>query len=243
MRILPLTAAASAAVLALVGAGTALPAAAAGRSPQTSASKLLAQALRAASAAGSVHFVDKSSVGSQSQQLVGAISAPTAGESLSGVAPLAVELVGGTIYVSGAASSLQRALPISATQAQQVGNKWIMVQSGDTPYQTLAQALSLSSALASFTPTGSTARLGKTAKVGGHKVIPIEGRPSSLTKGTSGSVALFVSAKAPHLPVGGTLVLANRTQRLNEAVAYTSWGAPVTLSAPTGAVAFSSITG
>jgi hypothetical protein len=83
--------------------------------------------------------------------------------------------------------------------------------------------------------------LGKVQTVAGHKVLPIIGTQSSLAKGASGSVALLVSTKAPYLPVGGSLVIAKGTQRLNEIAVFTNWGAKVSLTAPSGTTAFSSV--
>ena len=85
--------------------------------------------------------------------------------------------------------------------------------------------------------------MGKTRTVGKEKVIPVVGTPMNLPSGTSGSAALLVSAKAPHLPVGGTLILANKTGRLSEIAVFKAWGARVQLSTPTGGTAFSTVLG
>jgi len=71
----------------------------------------------------------------------------------------------------------------------------------------------------------------------------VVGAPSNLPKGTTGSAALLVSVKTPHLPVGGTLVLGNKTGRLTEVAVFKQWGAKVVLNAPTGATAFSTVLG
>jgi hypothetical protein len=230
--------------LVLVSTAFALPSGASG-SPSPAA--LLRQSLKAAGSAGSVHLVEKTTDGSQVQRLVGSLSAPAAVESLggsSGGATLQVELVGGTMYVSAAPSSLESALSITAAQATQATGKWVAVQTGDSPYPALAQSLTLASTLHAVTPSGRSLHLGKSTKVGGVKVVPIVGAPDyALPAGTAGSAALFVSAKAPHLPVGGTLVLTHGSQRLTEAVIFTAWGEPVKLTAPTGAIPFHTLIG
>jgi hypothetical protein len=202
---------------------------------------MLASSLSASQVRGSVQFVDRTTVGSDVQTLDGAISAPTAGETLTGAGtPLVVELISSTVYVNGSASALESALQITAAQATPVANKWIAVATTDAPFQSLTGALTLSSTLTEFTPTKQI-HFGKQTKVGKLKVIPIIGRPSNLVKGASGSAALLVSAKAPHLPVGGTLVLAQGKQRLHEVAVFSNWGAKVSLTAPAGAVPFSSV--
>ena len=92
------------------------------------ASQLLSDALNAVQESGSMHFVDKTTVNGTTQTLEGAISAPTAGETLTSSAPLQVELIGGSIYVTGDTSALEQALQITSAQAQPYADKWIVVQ-------------------------------------------------------------------------------------------------------------------
>jgi hypothetical protein len=206
------------------------------------AAQMLKAALNASQESGSVRFVDQTTVGKQVQKIQGVISAPTAGETLSGAAePLVVELIGGTVYVKGSAPALESALQISKAQGTPVAGEWISVSSTDAPFQSLTQALTISATLSEFTPASSHVRFGKIQTVAGHRVRPIIGPPSSLSSKTSGSAALFVSPKAPYLPQGGSLVLSNGTQRLNEVAVFTNWGAKVSLTAPSGSTAFSSV--
>jgi hypothetical protein len=153
---------------------------------------------------------------------------------------LEVELISGVIYVNGSVSALESALQITAAQAAPAASKWITVMPTDAPFQLLAQTLTMSSTLSEFTPTAHL-RLGREQTVGHVKAIPIMGTPATTQKGTSGSCALLVSTKGSHLPVGGTLILANKTGRLTEVAVFTSWGARVSLATPTGGVAFSSL--
>jgi hypothetical protein len=230
------------AALAFSLIGTSLPSGAASAG-EPSASALLTDALNAAQNAGSMQFVDKTTVNGTTQTLDGVISAPTAGETLTGGAPLQVELISGMIYVNGNQQALEQALQISAAQAQPYAGKWIVVQSSDAPYQLLAQDLTLTATLNDFTPSSKTLKIGKTQHIGKLKAIPITGASTSAPKGSSSSVTLFVSPKAPHRPLGGSTVLVNKSGRLNEVAFFTNWGAKVDLTAPTGAVQFSSILG
>ncbi len=218
----------------------------AGASSSPNAGQLLSEALSAAGTAQSVHFVDKTTAGKVTQVLLGSLSAPTAGEWLSGTEPLEVELIKGLVYVSGSATALESALQLSASQAGAAANKWVVVQSGDEPFQSLTQTLTVSGAIANFVPNRSTAQLGKRTKVHGIAVYPIYGRPvQALPKGSSASVALFVPVKAPHRPVGATVVIgsSSNTTRLHEVVAFTAWNRSVNLTAPTNTVAYSTVTG
>ena len=233
----------TAASFLLVLAGLSVPSvtAASGSQP-TPGAQLLSDALNAAQASGSMQFVVKTTENKSTQTLDGVVSAPTAGETLQGGQPLEIDLIGGLIYVVGSASALQSALQISAQQAAPYAGKWIEIQPSDAPFQLLAQDLTLGATLNQFAPQNGI-RTAKTQTIGHQKVIPLVGRPSNLPKGTSGSAALLVSAKAPHLPVGGSLILVNKTGRLSEIAVFKAWGAKVQLPTPTGATAFSTVLG
>jgi hypothetical protein len=240
-RLLPLG---CGAVLALLGPVSGW-AGASGTPP--SAGQLLSDALDASGQAQSVHFVDKATAGKVTQELSGSLSAPTAGEYLKGSEPLEVELVNGVVYVSGSMPALESALQFSASQASAAAGKWVVVHQGDTPFQSITQALTVSGEVANFLPSRHTVQMGKRTKVHGVSVYPLYGRPSApLPKGSSASVALFVPVKAPYLPVGATLVIGSKSTktRLHEAVAFTDWNKSVNLAQPSSnTIDFRTVTG
>jgi hypothetical protein len=223
--------------------GVSLPSGSASAAQHSPASQLLSDSLNAIDQAGSMHFVDKTTVNGTSETLEGAISAPTAGETLTSTAPLQVELIGGSIYVIGNAQALEQSLEITATQAQPYVNKWILVETSDAPFQLLAQNLTIGSTINVFTPGQKGLKIGKMQKLGGMKALPITGIAINAPKGTSSSATLFVSPKAPHLPLGGSLVLVNKSGKLSEVAVFNDWGSKVNLTAPTGAIPFSTILG
>lgn len=232
--------------LCLICLGLAAAASPAGSSPP-SASQLLSQSVTAADKAGSMSFNDHTVSGKLVQSLTGAISAPTAAESLTttGMPALQVMLVGTTIYVQAGASVLENILGLPTAASTANAGKWISVQSGDSAFSQLAGQLTLSSELTTYIPA-SALRRAKTTTLAGHRVIPITGRPasSSSTKGESVSVALYLSTKAPYLPVGGSLISAKKgTAGVKEIAVFSNWGKTVVLTAPTGAVPFSSLVG
>jgi hypothetical protein len=212
-----------------------------------SASQLLTDALDASGQAQSVHFVDKTTAGKVTRELWGSLSAPTAGEYLSGAEPLEVELINGVVYVSGSEAALESALQISASQANAATGKWVVVQQGDSPFQVITQQLTVSGVVANFLPSRQSVQVGKRTKVHGVAVYPLYGRPvAALPKGSSASVALFVPVKAPYRPVGATLVIgsASTKTRLHEEVVFTNWNKSVSLSPPaSNTVAFSTLIG
>ena len=240
-RLLPLGCGAVLALLAPVSGW----AGASGSPP--SAGQLLSDALTASGQAQSVHFVDKATAGKVTQELRGSLSAPTAGEYLSGSEPLEVELVNGVVYVSGSMPALESALQLSASQASPAAGKWVVVRQSDSPFQSITQQLTVSGEVANFLPSRQTVQVGKRTKVHGVAVYPLYGRPVvPLPKGSSASVALFVPVKAPYLPVGATLVIASSSTktRLHEEVAFTNWNKAVNLAPPaSNTIAFSTLEG
>ena len=212
-----------------------------------SADALLTEAQDAAEQAQSVHFLDKATAGKVSQELAGALSAPAAAESLKGSEPLEVELVNGVLYVSGSVPALESALQLTASQANAAGGKWVVVHQGDSPFQSIAQLLTVSGEVANFFPSRQTVKMGNRTKVHGIAVYPLYGRPAApLPKGSSGSVALFVPVKAPYLPVGATLVIGSSSTktRLHEAVAFTDLFQSVNIAPPaSNTVAFKTVVG
>jgi hypothetical protein len=232
--------------LCLTCLGLAAAASPAGAGP-LSASQLLSQGVSAADKAGSMSFNDHTASGKLVQTLTGAISAPTAAESLTttGLPALQVMLVGTTIYVQAGASVLESTMGLPAAASTANAGKWISVQSGDSAFSQLSGQLTLSAELNTYIPA-TALRRGKTTTVAGHRVIPITGRPASSAsnKGESVAVALYLSTKAPYLPVGGSLISAKKgTAGVKEIAVFSNWGKTVVLTAPTGAVPFSSLVG
>jgi hypothetical protein len=240
-RLLPLGCGALVALLGPVSGS----AGASGSSPN--AGQLLSDALTASGQAQSLHFVDKTTAGKVTQEVSGSISAPTAGEYLSGAEPLEVELINGVVYVSGSKPALESVLQLSASQASAAAGKWVVVHQGDSPFQSITQQLTVSGEVANFLPSRQTVQLGKRTKVHGVSVYPLYGRPAApLPKGSSASVALFVPVKAPYLPMGATLVIGSSSTKtkLHEEVAFSNWNKSVNLTPPaSNTVAFSTIIG
>lgn len=195
----------------------------------------------AATTAGTVHFVDITRSGKEQEALVGTISAANAQETISnGGTPLQVMLVSSVAYVSGSADVLEGSLSLPDDAAKADAGKWISLQPSDGPFDTVVGALSISNALDSYLP--GKAHFGKVVKLHGQAALAITGvPPEDALEGAQGSLTLFVSVASPHVPVAATLVLARGKERSTEEVAYSDWGAPVHVTAPSGAIPYSSI--
>jgi hypothetical protein len=227
---------------------TTLAAAPAGASsPHLSATQLIKDGLGAAKKSGTMSFSDKSTSGKVTQMLVGVVSPSGGVESLtqSSQAVLQLEMVTGTLYVRTSSEVLQNGLELPAAVSTANAGKWISLQSTDGPFASLAGQLTLAAELETFVPT-SHLRVDKEVKVAGHLTVPVSGSPAaSVANGaTSGSAAILLSAKAPYLPVGGSLILSKKgSPNLNDVAVFGNWGKSIKLTAPAGAVPYSSIAG
>jgi hypothetical protein len=208
-----------------------------------SATEQLARSTQAATRAGSVHFVQVVTQGSNTTTLVGDLSAPSADETASlGSARLEVRLVGGVIYVlANQANLLVNALGLSNASATANVGHWVSVQPADAPFSALSHALDLTVELDSFVPGNPGLTERSPVKVQGSHAVRVTGTPSAdVRNGAKGTSTFLVNVRSPHLPVGATMVLTEGTVKQTRLVAFTKWGQPVDLAAP-AAVALASL--
>jgi hypothetical protein len=208
------------------------------------AHELLAEALQASQRAGSLRFVSKTTSGKAVEVVQGVVSAPAASETVTGTGtPFEVELIGADAYVRGDLSALEDSLQLTAAQAGPLVDKWVSVPSTDSAFPSLTAALTITSVLNSFI-AASNLKVGKKTKVAGITVIPLFGPPTLRTyRHASGSVALLVSAKKPHLPVGGSIVVAIGKDKTREVAVFKNWGVNVELTPPNPVTTIVSVLG
>lgn len=200
------------------------------------AHELLNEALDASQSAGSLSFVAKTTSGKATEVVQGVVSAPAASETVTGLGtPFEVELIGRDVYVRGSLTVLEHALSLTARQADGLVGKWVSVTSNDSAFTSLVSSLTITSVLNSFIASSDLKRE-KERKLGREKVIPLVGQATTKEDdGAKGSAALFVSAKKPHLPVGGSVVVAKGRHETREVAVFKDWGVTVKLTPPSGA--------
>jgi len=207
-----------------------------------SATQVLAAARAAANSAGTAHLVLTLASGGQTQVITGDASTTEGQETITiGSNHVQVVLVGGAAYVQGNAGGLTTTLGFSATVAKQFAGRWIEVKSTDGPYQSIEQSVTLDSTLAQLVPTG---KLSLTAPVvfAGRQTIGVRGGlPGTAPSGVTGSTTLYVATSKPTLPVHYSGVARKASETVTDTGTFSKWGEPVTLAAPTGTVAYSSL--
>ena len=208
------------------------------------AAKLITKSQNAVQTAGSVHFVDVTKIGAKSETLTGDIGPTQAQETLtvSNQIVLEVRLVSSTVYIqTTSASVLQSALSLSATTAAASTGKWIQLSASDTPTSSIVQSLTLNSALSIYYPKSSAATTLPTKTIGNVTVIPVTSS-SQPNKTTTETTTLFV-AQSTSLPAAANLLAKSGKTTETKEAAFTQWGAPVSVTAPTGAVTYASLAG
>jgi hypothetical protein len=210
-----------------------------------SASQVLTMAMTAARG-DSFRFVDKDGSGSQARLLVGQTGTVSADQSLSGSGvALEVRLTRGTVYVRGGATTLEGVLGLSATTATARSGQWLSVTAGDKGYRQIVATLKPAAELDGFVPQAPLA-LGAATTLHGFSVVPVSGTaPASAATGAlQAKATMFVSNRAPYLPVGATLTGTDvHGRKQSEEVAFSDWGGQARPKAPTGAVSVASLTG
>ncbi len=152
-----------------------------------------------------------------------------------GAARAQVIVTGGTAFVQGNSKAVTSYLGFAASEATALANRWISIQPTEQPYPAVSLGVSLSSALGEVSLTGKLSETLQTTKAG-QAVIGIQGTSAS-PDGVRSPATLYI-ATGSDLPVEfDTSPAANTSEQVN----FSNWGNPVSVSAPTGAVAYSAI--
>jgi hypothetical protein len=220
---------------------------AAGSAVQTRLLAAQTAAIAAAKSAGSVHYVQKASAGKQTVEIVGDASGSEGREMVtvhngSSVGHVTGELTGGKVYFEGDDYGLTSYLGMPANLASKYAHRWIVFTQADQGFKQTAKTFTISGPLSVVTLSKGTLGPGPGSTIASTAVTSIRGRTAALsTSGKSGTGTLYVAAAGSPLPVR---FVGTGTQDAGPAkgqVDFSQWGEPVTLSAPSHAVAASKI--
>ncbi len=140
-----------------------------------------------------------------------------------------------TAYLEGNAAALQDQLGISASAAPGLSGTWISVQPEDAPYDNEVDTVTIGSALpdGQLTPTSTEQISGS----GGVSLTRIEGTVSD----PSGTGHLDISPSTD-LPVTLVASYDQDGSAYTETMSFTKWGTAPSLTVPSSAVAWSTLT-
>jgi hypothetical protein len=209
-----------------------------GKTPE----QVVAAATTSASDAGSAHYVLFERVGSQSRTIVGDASVSEGRQVVTtGSQRIEVVFVGGVAYVQGNANGLAATLGFPTLLALAYAQRWIAVESSDSLYPAVVQAVTLDGALAELRPAGHLQFTGPAVVAGRQAIGVVGGIAGQAQGGTGGSSTVYVATSTPTLPLKFTAEAVRGSVHLTDVATFTKWGSAVQLSAPAGSVALSSI--
>ena len=149
---------------------------------------------------------------------------------------------GGVAYIESDGPGLQVALGVSGSAASTLSGKWVAVHTGETPYDQLTAAASLTSTLAEFTPGGATAR-DTTQTISGHSVVLILGSGTGSSPVQAYTVQMAVTAQSVPLPIAGVVTIKGNGKTATQQADFERWGRRIHVNAPTTSITFSTVGG
>jgi hypothetical protein len=204
-----------------------------------SATQVLATSTAAAHQVGSFHFVDKDGSGAEAGLLVGDSGNTAAQQTLTiGSNVLDVRLIEDLVYMRAGATALQSVLGLSTAKASAEAGKWLSISPKEKGYAQIVKTLRPNSELDSYIPQAPLS-LGSVTTLHGTTVLPVTGvaTPDAASGAVNTSATLFVSTRAPYLPVGGTITGTDvNGRRQSDQVAFTHWGERIQPAVPSGVV-------
>jgi hypothetical protein len=210
----------------------------AGKTPD----QILTAAIDAAEAQSGVHYQLHATTGSQNQVITGD-AGQTEGQQqvATGANTVDVVLIGQTAYLKGNAGGLQNTIGLPGSVASAYANRWISVAPSDSLFQPITQAVTLRGIFEQLKPSG-ILQAGSPSTVGGQDAVGVSGGlPGRVAPGVTGSAVLYVTVGHPNLPVAFSGAAHQARQHVTDIGAFSRWGEHLALTAPPGAVAFSSL--
>ncbi len=148
-----------------------------------------------------------------------------------GPVALAIRVIGSTCYVSSNAAGLELMFGVANSNA---ADKWVAIPSSNAAFVDVVVGISFSDLLAAMTPLGKLTA-SKPMKLGGQTVIGITGVVNPKAQLTSGKETVYLSTKAPYLPVKEVATGSEASSGGNGTVTYlvSKWGATKVPAVPT----------
>jgi len=148
-------------------------------------------------------------------------------------------LVGSTVYFRGNVPSLEDQLGVSAASAPSVQGKWVSVVGANGPYPVLQPGITTGSQAdeISLAPESSA----RVTDAGGVRATRISGIVPATNTAPAGTGSLDIAPRTD-LPIRYSSTISNGSAVATFTTTFSAWGVAPSVSAPTGAIAWSSLT-
>ena len=204
---------------------------------------LYQQAIAATGGSTGFHYVAVST-GGDAQTIVGDAGQSGGRQAITfdssfGTEQFTLLLVGTTVYFQGNVPALEDQLGVSAATAPGVVSKWVSVVTGNGPYTVLQPGITTGSQATQLPLTPqSSARI---TRAGGVAATRISGIVPSANGVPPGTGALDITPSSD-LPITYASTISGGGVVLSFTTTFSAWGTAPVVSAPTGVVAWSSLT-
>jgi hypothetical protein len=205
---------------------------------------LYQQAVASTRASTGFHYVAVTA-GGEAQTIVGDAGQSGGSQAITfdsnyGAEQFTLLLVGTTVYFKGNVPAIEDQLGASAASATSVEGKWVSVVRGNGPYTVLQPGITAGSQATLTLPLTpeSSARVTDAGGVTATRISGIVPATNNLPAGT-GSLDI---APRTDLPIIFTSTISGGTVVLTFTTTFSAWGTAPSVSAPTGAIAWSSLT-
>ncbi len=204
---------------------------------------LYQQAIAATRASVGFHYVAVSS-GGFPQTIIGDAGQSGGRQVITSTANYGAEqftllLVGATVYFQGNVPALEDQLGVSSTSAPSLNGKWVSVVSGNGPYSVLQPGITAGSQAdeAKLIPESSA----RARSTGGFPATRISGTVPPNNNFPAGIGYLDIAPRTD-LPItyASTVTVSSAVFRFT--TTFSAWGSAPSVSAPTGAIAWSTLT-
>lgn len=204
------------------------------------AGQIIAEAVGAVRAAGSVHVVAHDASRSKRVTFIDDISA-TAGREVirtNGGGRAILLLIARVGYLRSNAAALERYYKIPAPVAAQLSGRWISIHRGDHGYRPLTSQLRFPGFIDLIRLEAPLARRGSSL-VGNQPAVGVQGTASAASGAPPGSKAtLYVASTGRPLP----LSLVGQFRGVRVRVTFSKWGEALRLAPPSNSIPASSLT-
>ncbi|HEY6468220.1 MAG TPA: hypothetical protein VI434_00475 [Candidatus Dormibacteraeota bacterium] len=220
------------------GAPTALPT----NAPPSPALSLYQKSLATMRAAAGFHYVNTSN-GPDPETITGDAGASGGRQDITFTASYGVEkftllLVSGTVYFEGNTAAVEDQLGVLKADAATLQNKWVSVVAGNGPYSILQPGITVADQVAEvqFVPVSTT----QVTTSGGTRATRILGNiPAS--QNAPAETAQMDVAPTSNIPVDYSTSVTVSGSAITSTTTFSEWGTAPTVTAPPGAVAWSSL--
>ncbi|MFN2582419.1 MAG: hypothetical protein ABR498_06735 [Candidatus Dormibacteria bacterium] len=208
------------------------------------AKALYDQALAAMRAASGCHYVAMTAGPGGSQQIEGDAGKNDGTQQITltsryGAEQFTLVLVdGGVVFFQGNGAALQDQLGVAAARAADLNGKWVSLSMGDGPYDVVAPGITVADQATEteLVPTGSHSATAPD----GSAATRLDGNVPATAEAPGGMARLDI-AQSTQLPITYVSTVSGSGISITSTTTFSKWGTAPSVTAPTGAVAWSTL--